>query len=710
MPSLKYIMKLFFCVCEKVITSAELIKLVTSYDPQANVDLIKTAYIFSMEAHGIQKRASGVPYFNHPAEVAKMLAEFKMDSQTIATGLLHDVLEDTNVSVEELEEIFGSEIAFLVQGVTKLSKINYASSKAHQSENFRKFIFAIAADIRVLIIKLVDRLHNMQTINFIPSIEKRHKISLETLELYAPLAEKIGFDIIKEQLEDIAFYNLHPNEYRCIADRVEQLSNKDHNFVNDTIVELHKSFAESKINAEISGRKKTVYSVWKKMQKRNVTLEQVHDIIAFRIIVESLENCYAALGIIHTKFPIKPGRFKDYISVPKFNNYRSLHTMVIGPMNHPIEVQIRTKEMHDIAEHGLAAHWSYKKGDVLNREQPQSYNWIKNLITIIQQSGSPEEVMDNSKLEMFEDEVFCFSPTGDLITLPKGATAIDFAYRIHTDVGNTCIGVKINEKMSPLKTILKNGDRVDILTSSHQHPEALWENFSITGKAKACIKKFIKSKEKAEFIALGLHLVNYVFSAGDKIFDEQDIDYSKYGCTSIKTFYYNVGRGTISLETLCEMIPIKPNKLWMNEDSICLIDFTPGIAVHFAECCHPMTGDKVIGAQEINKGLVVHLSDCEKLEKYTNTFIKVKWNQDDEMDAEFIARLMIVMQNKTDSFAIITNIISSNEASITNLRIEHRSMDFFDLVVDIKVTNTEHLGEILASLRSCSVVRSVKRL
>jgi GTP pyrophosphokinase len=689
-----------------------LISLVREYDRNANADLLRKAYVFAMEAHGVQKRASGSPYFYHPAEVARFLAELRLDVQTVVTGLLHDVLEDTNVSFEELEEIFGAEIAFLVDGVTKLSKINYTSSKTHQAENFRKFLLAISQDIRVLIVKLVDRLNNMRTLNYVASIEKRKRVALETLEIYAPLAERIGMNVIKDEMEDLAFYNLHPNEYSAISLRLDQIRKKDHNFVQNTTLELKKVFKAAGIEANISGREKKVYSIWKKMQRRNVSLEQINDIVAFRIIVDTVQQCYLSLGVIHTNFQIMPGRFKDYISIPKLNNYRSLHTTVIGPLKQSIEVQIRTEEMHRVADEGVAAHWSYKNDDVVApSDDPKNYGWIKSLLTIIQNSGTPDEAMDHSKMEMFENEVFCFTPTGDLITLPHGATAVDFAYEIHTVIGNTCIGVKINGKMVPLKTVLRNGDQVDIITSPYQRPEAAWERFVITGKAKACIKKFIKAQEKAEFTDLGLQLMKYIFASSTDInFSEDLIDIKRFSCDSVSKFYYNLGKGIISADNVRMMIPKSGNRMSIHENSICLVDFTPGIAVHFAECCHPILGDKIIGILVPQKGIVVHITSCDCIERGGNTFIKVKWNQDDEIDATFIARLRIVILNETESFAIITNIISSKGANITNLKVEHRSTDFFDLLVDIKVIDVIHLGEVQAALRTCANVRSVRRL
>ncbi|MDR3187104.1 MAG: bifunctional (p)ppGpp synthetase/guanosine-3',5'-bis(diphosphate) 3'-pyrophosphohydrolase [Holosporaceae bacterium] len=692
-----------------MITSSELIALVKDRNANVNEDLLRKAYIFAMEAHGIQKRASGAPYFSHSAEVARILAELGMDVLTIVTALLHDVLEDSNVSHEELEEIFGSEVAFLVEGVTKLSRINYTSSKVQQVENFRKLLLAISCDIRVLIVKLADRLHNMRTLNYIASIEKRKKIALESLEIYAPLAERIGMNLIKDEIEDIAFYTIYSSEYHAIATRLEEIRSKDNDFIQNTILELQRVLLEAGIRAEISGREKKVYSIWKKMQKRNVSLEQINDIIAFRIIVKTVEQCYLVLGVVHSNFRIVPGKFKDYISIPKLNNYRSLHTIVIGPSKQPVEIQIRTEEMHKIADEGIAAHWSYKNGDVVAKEE-ESLKWVENLLNILQSRKNPEEVMSNSKLEMFEEEVFCFTPEGDLISLPRGATAVDFAYEIHTAIGNTCIGARINGKMSPLKTVLRNGDRVDIITSLYQSPEAAWEKFVVTGKAKACIRRFVKTREKFEFVSLGLQLVKYVFAMTEFSFNENLLNYKKFACSSLNKFYHNVGRGDIPLSAVRALLPDGETQLGMSEESVRLLDFVPGIVLHFADCCYPILGDKIIGIIASGKGMIVHLANCNQIEEGVGPLIRVKWDNNEEADAAFIARLRIVVLNKPESFAIITNIISLGGASITNIKIEHRSIDFFDLLVDIKINNTIHLEELEASLRICLNVRSIRRL
>ena len=693
-----------------MITSSELIKLVTQRNPSAKVDTLKKAYMYAMEAHGSQKRSSGPPFFYHPAEVARILAEIGMDVPTIATGLLHDVLEDTNTSFEELEELFGSEIASLVRGVTKLSSVQYSSREEYQADNIRKFLLAISRDLRILIVKIVDRLHNMRTLRYV-SIERQKNIALETLDIYAPLAEKIGMNAIKEEMEDIAFYVLYPNEYSFLEERLEQIQSKDKEFVPNTIKELQNVLKKAGIDAEVQGRTKRTYSIWKKMQRRNVTFDQINDIVAFRIIVKTVEQCYLSLGVIHTNFLIVPGRFKDYISVPKLNGYKSLHTTVIGPSKQKIEIQIRTEEMHQLSEKGNAAHYSYKNSELeANAEDAKNFAWISNLIDAIKESNTPEEIMENAKLEMFHDKVFCFTPDGKLINLPRGATAIDFAYEVHTDIGNRCTGVQINGKIADFRTVLKNGDQVNIITSPQQVPDPSWERFVVTGKAKSCIKKYIKNKSRAEFTELGSQLVRNVFLAYGVTFSEDILNYKKFGYSTLDSFFYNVGKGIISLNRVRMLVSSKgDNRLIAREKPLVLEKFTIGIAVHFSDCCSPIIGDKIVGGFSPPRGLVVHLSNCANLSN-EKEFISMKWHENEDTNSAFIARLRIVIANQKDSFAMITNIISSAGASITNIKVEYRSANLFDLLVDVKADNLALLGEIQASLRLCANVRVVQRL
>ena len=443
----------------------ELVECVKAYDLNTDEEALNRAYVFAMKMHTAQVRESGDPYFSHPLEVAGILTQYRLDSATIIAALLHDTVEDTPASYMDIKELFGEDVANLVRGVTKLSKVQIHSEESKQAENFQKLVLAISTDIRVLLIKLADRLHNMRTLHFCKKLEKRQRIAKETLEIYVPLAERIGMQSLKDELEDYAFQNLYPEAHKSIQSRLHFLSESGKEDVAKVIEQLHKDLAENGIEAEITGREKRPYSIWRKMQKQNISFERVFDVIAFRIIVKDIAECYQVLGIIHTKYPMIPGRYKDYISTPKQNGYRSLHTGVIGPLNRRIEVQIRTKEMHEVAEYGVAAHWEYKQG--VHKEGTQ-YRWLRDLLDLMNHSSSPNEFLEHTKIAMYQDQVFCFSPKGDLITLPKGAGPLDFAYAVHSRVGDTCVGVKINGKIKPLRTVLENGDQVEILTNKNQ--------------------------------------------------------------------------------------------------------------------------------------------------------------------------------------------------------------------------------------------------
>ncbi|HZT52128.1 MAG TPA: RelA/SpoT family protein, partial [Stellaceae bacterium] len=450
----------------------ELVERVKAYDPAADEDALNRAYVYSMKAHGAQLRASGDPYFSHPVEVAGILAGMKLDGASIITGLLHDTVEDTVATLEDVERVFGAEIARLVDGVTKLSRIELQSDQTKQAENFRKLVLAMSEDIRVLLVKLADRLHNMRTLRFVADPEKRRRTARETMEIYAPLAERMGMHEMKDELEDLAFAELYPDARGSIIARLDFLREKGEDLPRRIIAELDETLRQGGVEAQLSGREKTPYSIWRKMQRKNVGFEQLADIMAFRIVVDSVEQCYQALGVLHSRYPVVPGRFKDYISTPKPNNYRSLHTGVIGPERQRIEVQIRTREMHEVAELGVAAHWVYKQA-APNTEGRQ-YRWLRELLDILEHAPDPQEFLEHTKLEMFQDQVFCFTPKGDLIELPRGATPVDFAYAVHSQIGDTCVGAKINGRMLPLRTQLSNGDQIEIVTSKAQTPSPTW--------------------------------------------------------------------------------------------------------------------------------------------------------------------------------------------------------------------------------------------
>jgi len=504
-----------------MIRQFELVEKVKSYDPSADEDVINRAYVYSMKMHGTQKRASGDPYFIHPLEVANILTDLKLDTATIATALLHDTVEDTLATLEDIEKHFGPEIKGLVDGVTKLSRIETKSENAKQAENFRKLLVALSEDIRVLLVKLADRLHNMQTLEHIKNPDKRARIAHETLEIYAPLSERIGMRRLKDELQDLSFRELFPEAREGIINRLNFLREQGKAAVDKTVKQIENVLHENGLpTAHVLGREKKPYSIWKKMETKNMSFEQLSDIVAFRIMVDSVPDCYHALGIIHSQYHTIPGQFKDYISTPKINGYRSIHTSVIGPGQQRIEVQIRTKDMHDEAEYGLAAHWTYKQKRGLGTDGKQ-FRWVRELLDILERSAGPEEFLENTKLEMYHDQVFCFTPKGDVIALPRGATPVDFAYAVHSGVGDTCVGAKVNSRIVPLRVQLKNGDQVEIITSKAQTPSPAWERFVVTGKARAEIRKFVRTQQRTEYINLGKAILTKTFKSENEEFDDK---------------------------------------------------------------------------------------------------------------------------------------------------------------------------------------------
>ena len=523
----------------------ELVDLVKSYDPDADEDALNRAYVFAMKKHGAQLRASGDPYYSHPVEVAGILTKFKLDSASIIAGLLHDTVEDTDTTIEEVRSLFGDQVAQLVDGLTKLAMIEQKSANNKQAENFRKLLLAMSEDIRVLLIKLADRLHNMRTLHFLQKPEKRARIAKETLDIYAPLAERIGMQEVKSELEEIAFAELHKDAHDSIVARLNFLREQGSNIVPKIIAQLEKDMAENGIKATVSGREKTPYSIWRKMQQKNASFEQLSDIMAFRIIVDDVATCYQALGIVHSKYHMVPRRFKDYISTPKPNGYQSIHTGVIGPENTRIEIQIRTHEMHEIGEKGVAAHWAYKQGQ---KAEGKHYRWIRELLEILEQASNPEEFLENTKLEMYNDQVFCFTPKGDLIGLPINSTPVDFAYAVHSSVGDTCVGAKINGEIRPLRTVLQNGDQVDILTSKAQHPSTEWERFVVTGKAKAAIRRYVRACKRDQFITLGQEILERLFKGENLEFSEKGLVnvLQNFEAESIEDIYAKVGEGLVT--------------------------------------------------------------------------------------------------------------------------------------------------------------------
>ena len=709
-----------------MIRQYELVESVKNYDKGADEDALNRAYVFSMKAHGSQVRASGDPYFSHPVEVAGILAEMKLDTASIITGLLHDTVEDTVATLADISDLFGDDIARLVDGVTKLSQIELQSDKSRQAENFRKLVLAMSEDIRVLLVKLADRLHNMRTLQYVKSEEKRQRIARETMDIYAPLAERIGIREWKDELEDLAFRQLNPDAHASITTRLEFLRSRGGDVIGRVIEDLRKTQAEGGVKADVTGREKTPYSIWRKMQKNNVGFEQLSDIMAFRIVVDSDADCYRALGVIHNCYRVVPGRFKDYISIPKPNGYRSIHSGVIGPENQRIELQIRTLEMHEIAEYGVAAHWVYKQGRP--QTEGKEYRWLRQLLEILEHAAEPEEFLEHTKLEMFSDQVFCFSPKGDLYALPHGATPVDFAYAVHSEVGNRCVGAKINGRIVPLRNELHNGDQVDIITSKAQTPSPTWESFVVTGKARACIRRFVRSQQRDQYVSLGREIVARIFRQEGYELTEKALKgvCKNFDCDQVDDLYAVVGEGQhTGREVLWAVFPgakkdrsqkvvplAKARGKAGKDHAVPIRGLIPGMAVHFAGCCHPLPGERIVGIVATGKGVSIHTIDCETLESFAEMperWLDVSWEVDGEETPIHVGRIQVLVNNEPGALGAISTVIGRDGGNIANLKIVHRSVDFFEMLIDIEVMDIKQLTDIMAALRATRVVNSVDR-
>ena len=705
----------------------ELVDLVKSYDPYADEDALNRAYVFALKKHGSQLRTSGDPYYSHPIEVAGILTKFKLDCASIIAALLHDTVEDTDTTLDEIRDLFGDQVAQLVDGLTKLAMIEHKSGSSKQAENFRKLLLAMSEDIRVLLIKLADRLHNMRTLHFCDP-EKRARIARETLDIYAPLAERIGMQEVKEEMDEIAFAELYKDAHDSIVARLNFLREQGSDIVPKIIRQLEKDMADNGIKCTISGREKSPYSIWRKMQLKNASFEQLADIMAFRICVDSIADCYQALGIIHSKYHMVPRRFKDYISTPKPNGYQSLHTGVIGPFDVRIEVQIRTYEMHEVNEKGVAAHWAYKQGQ---RTEGRNFRWIRELLEILDQAQNPDEFLENTKLEMYNDQVFCFTPKGDLIGLPIGSTPVDFAYAIHSNVGDTCVGAKINGEIKPLRTILQNGDQIEVLTSKSQHPSLEWDRFVVTGKAKAAIRRYIRASKREQFIALGKEIIEKLFKAEDQVFSEKElVNYiTNFEAESVDDVYAKVGEGLITgWDVLRTMHPAyKQSKLDKmvstlklptfkkekdKKDTLKIRGLIEGVAVHFAGCCHPLPGDRIVGIVTTGKGVTVHTVECASLKNYENEperWLDIDWGAEAENE-KHTARLKLMISNEPGALADVANIVAKADSNIINLNITYRTMSYYEILLDIEVRNVEQVNSLVMALKSAKSISYVARV
>ena len=706
----------------------ELVAKVKAYDPDTDEALLDKAYVYAMKAHGKQFRASGDPYFAHPLEVAAILTDLKLDVATIATALLHDTVEDTLVTLDDIRANFGEEIAGLVDGVTKLSQLELFSERTKQAENFRKLMLAMSNDIRVLLVKLADRLHNMRTIGFIPDPAKRRRIAQETLDVYAALAGRIGMQNMREELEDLAFAELQPEARNSIVTRIAQLEDVRVDRIARIADQLKAKLAENGLEARVSGRAKRPYSIWRKLKDKQLNFEQLSDILGFRVIVATLQDCYRALGVMHTNWQMVPERFKDFISTPKANGYRSIHTTVIGPERQRVEVQIRTQEMHDIAERGVAAHWRYREHvEAGDRGEANALEWLRDMVELLERGDSAEEFLEHSRLNMYQDQVFCFTPKGDLISLPKGATPIDFAYAVHTDLGNHCVGAKINGKQVPLHTPLGNGDQVEIIRTKEQTPSPLWEQFVVTGRARAEIRRFLRHAARDEHIAFGRKILAKVFADEGFELTDKAIDgvAKKLRFSKAEDVFAETGRGSLRGHEVLEAVfpelkrdPERRKQAAFKEPGvkrmpISLRGSKEGISYHLGQCCHPLPGDRIVGLVVPGEGIVIHTVDCEELERAETDMEKwldVTWNTHAAEGGPSVARILVRTKNVPGSLAAVATVIGSNGGNIFNLKVAARNPLFFEFLIDIEVRDVAHLQNIIGALRVNAAVESVDRV
>jgi GTP pyrophosphokinase len=718
-----------------MLSRSALLEKMKSYDPRAQMDLVGRAYDYAQEKHEGQMRSSGDPYFSHPVAVAEILAGMHLDSASIATALLHDTVEDTSASIEDIQKKFGDEVAQLVEGVTKLSKIKLQTAAMQQAENFRKLVLAMSEDIRILMIKLADRLHNMQTLSFLPKPEKRARIAHETLELYAPLAERLGIHDIKDALQDLAFEELHSEARQSIIQRMALLQEDSRQNFSEVVEQLKQDMAEAGLNVRIQGREKKPYSIWMKMQKKDLSFDQLTDLVAFRLIVDSTPNCYAALGVIHSKYQIIPGRFKDYISVPKLNGYRSLHTSVIGPKNMRVEIQIRSTAMHEVAELGIAAHWVYKQ----QTKEQHNYRWLRELLEVMENASSPEEFLEHTKIAMFQDQVFCFSPAGDLMVLPRGATPVDYAYAVHTKVGDHCSGARVNGRLVPLNTVLKNGDQIEIITQKEREPSPAWEQFVVSAKAKSRIRRYVRLKRQGEYKKLGEAMWERTLKDYGKSVSLYQLTEAlpklsgHHKLKNTEDLFSTIGSGDMTCrEVLLTLHPEivhqekteKEARLSLPKTTVApkksghklpVVGLIPGMAIHYAKCCHPVPGDRIIGLVTTGKGVSIHTSDCPNLKPFMDgsmdRLLPLSWDPESSGDqGQYVARIRVILENKPGILGSLCNIIGQNQSNINNLKITERQNDFYSIMLDLDVRNQDHLQSILAALRSQSTIHDVMRV
>ena len=747
----------------------ELVERVTRYNPAADENLLNKAYVYAMQKHGTQQRANGDPYFSHPLEVAGILTDLKLDDSTIAVALLHDTIEDTDATRAEIDQMFGEDIGRLVEGLTKIRKLDLVSKKAAQAENLRKLLLAISADIRVLLVKLADRLHNMRTLEYMPE-EARRRIAEETLEIYAPLAGRMGMHDMREEMEELAFRTVNPEAHATIARRLAELRERNDALVKHIEQELTERLSRAGITAEVKGREKRPYSIFRKMERKAVSFEQLSDILGFRVVVDTVEHCYAAVGVVHTTWPAVPGRFKDYVSTPKQNDYRSIHTTVIGPGSQRVELQVRTHDMHRIAEYGIATHALYKDGvkpasggangvgknSALPgfNDEIRAYDWLRRTVEMLADGDTPEEFLEHTKLELFQDQVFCFTPKGRLIALPRGATSVDFAYAVHTRIGDTCVGCKVNGRTMPVMTELHNGDEVEIVTSKAQVPPPAWESMVVTGKARSAIRRASRMAVRRQYAGLGRQILERAFARAARPFSDELIVAAlpRLAQSNVEDALSAVGRGEIpSANVLRAIYPdhreerVKAGKSgksggeegWFGLKRGSGVKFrVPGLsrrggerptasgvaipirglngesAVRFADG-GALPGERIVGILTPGEGVTIYPIQSPALKEYDDEperWLDVRWDVDEDSAARFPARIEVTELNEPGSLAQVAQVIADNEANISSIRTVKSAPDFSVILLDVEVYDVKHLNRLIAQLRAQPAVSQVVRV
>jgi GTP diphosphokinase / guanosine-3',5'-bis(diphosphate) 3'-diphosphatase len=711
--------------------TSQLTLLLKQYFTQADIEQVWGAYRYAAFAHEGQMRKTGEPYISHPVAVACILAKLHLDLPTLLAALLHDVVEDTGVAISEISATFGKQVADLVEGLTKLDKIEFQSATQAQAENFRKMLLAMSQDVRVILVKLADRLHNMQTLDAMKP-EKQKRIAQETLEIYAPIANRLGLNLIYQELEDLSFKYLHPMRYRVISKAIKAGRGNRKEVINKILEAIQQRLADAHIEADVKGREKHLYSVYRKMSNKATALEQIHDIYGFRVLVKDTPRCYMALGSLHALYKPIPGKFKDFIAIPKANGYQSLHTTLFGPFGTPIEVQIRSNEMHNVADAGVAAHWLYKTTDAhLTKLQQQTHQWLQRLVEIQTESEDSYEFLENFKVDLFPDEVYVFTPKGNILALPKGSTAVDFAYAVHTDVGNSCVAVKINNEQAPLRTELHNGDNVEIITAALAKPNPAWLNYVVTGKARSHIRHYLKTLQATESAHLGERMLNLALRAlhvepssiSDKQWRKVIRDYGAKHRADILTdiglgkrvslmVAHQLTAGIPELHVLENDADIKPSTSPSKKLDSITISGSEGMAVQFAQCCRPIPGDPILGFINKDKGLIIHTHDCPTTRKFKldpDKWLDVEWDSDNKK--LFKVNVHTVVVNQRGMLAKIASGISDVGANIDNVSIEEPDgSQYANINFTVQVRDRVHLADLMRNLRKIPDVVRINRV